>query len=351
MHFLTGERKSYALFALTHEFTQILARSSVATNGYATIAHNDSLSITGQHSGNGGHTPKSQLVDEQWPTTQYPTPYEIFGISALDRGNLSSRDKTRLKKTYHKYVKMYHPDLSISRDILDASRKNQLLTVEEKVARFKMISQAYGILTNANKKHLYDLNRSNWSHNGPSQNINDLYKSNNFTSDDTYQYWHAGTWEDMNRFNERGDSKEKEFERHKHIIFWAIGMLICIEGSMVLTKIENSLVDRSTYGVTENDIEHGLFRSYQNYGLDDDKLSRIKRFLWFRSWGLYSSKEELDREAKFNEDLIGTISDPETGQLVKKSAVASVAPPDLLTAQELSPVSAKSVSLEETFKK
>lgn len=351
MHFLTDKRKSYALFTLTHEFTQLLARNNAATIGYATITHDNSFPIPGGNGDGSGRSPKNQLVDEQWPLAQYPTPYEIFGISTLDRGNLSNRDKNRLKKTYHRYVKMYHPDLSVSRDILDASRKNKVLSVEEKVMRFKMISQAYNILTNANKKHLYDLNKSNWSHNGPSQNINDLYKAQNFTSDETYQYWHAGTWEDMNKFNERGDSREKEFEKQKHVIFWAIGMLICIEGSMVLTKIENSLVDRSTYGVTENDIEHGLFRSYQNYGLDDDKLSRIKRFLWFRSWGLYSSKDELDREAKSNEDLLGTISNLETGQLVKKASIVDAQSGASLTMNPVPPSADEPVQKEQTLKK
>mgnify|MGYP003365356803 CR=1 FL=1 len=262
------------------------------------------------------------LKDTQWPVAQYPTPYEIFGINSKLGNHLSKRELSDLKRKYHIYVKLYHPDLSITRDILDATRKGQILSVDEKINRFKMISQAYNILTNVNKKRVYDLNRSNWSHGGPStmNNLNDLYQSNNFNADDASRYWHAGTWEEMDEFNRRRqDQNEKDFAQQKYIIYWAIGMLVCIEGSVVLTKVENSLVGRVDYGITEDDVEKGLFRSYQNYGLDDDKLSRIKRFLWFRSWGLYTTSEELDREAKSNETLINTISDPDTGELFKKN--------------------------------
>ncbi|KAG0661495.1 J domain-containing protein 1 [Maudiozyma exigua] len=271
------------------------------------------------------------LTDVQWPIAQYPTPYEIFGINSQLGNHLSKRELRDLKKKYHKYVKLYHPDLSITRDILDATRKGQILSLDEKINRFKMISQAYDILTNINKKRVYDLNRSNWSHGGPStmDNLNDLYQSRNFNSDDASMYWHAGTWEEMNEFNRRQqDQNEKDFAQQKYVIYWAIGMLICIEGSVVLTKVENSLVGRIDYGITEDDVEKGLFRSYHNYGLDDDKLSRIKRFLWFRSWGLYTTSDELDREAKNNESLINTISDPNTGELIKKAKT----PKEMVTA-------------------
>ena len=287
--------------------------SPVIKRYYAQIINNDTSSDISKR--------QEPLKDAQWPIVQYPSPYEIFGINSQLGNHLSKKELNDLKKKYHIYVKLYHPDLSITRDIIDATRKGQILSVDEKINRFKMISQAYNILTNSNKKRLYDLNRSNWSHGGPStmDNLNDLYQSKNFNSDDASRYWHAGTWEEMHEFNRsRQDQNEKDFEQQKYVIYWAIGMLVCIEGSVVLTKVENSLVGRVGYGITEDDVEKGLFRSYQNYGLDDDKLSRIKRFLWFRSWGLYTTSEELDREAKNNETLINTISDPDTGELFKK---------------------------------
>lgn len=255
------------------------------------------------------HTSRNnRLHDPLWPASLYPTPYEIFGIESLQRTKFSTVELNKLKKEYHKYVKLYHPDLSQSRDILDASNRNKLLTVEEKISRFKMISQAYDILTNPNKKNIYDLTRSNWSHNGPN-NINNSDYTRGFSSDAANEYWHAGTWEDINNFNMRQANHETEDASHKYVYFWAFGMLICIEGSVLLTNIENSLIDKKDYGITNQDIEQGLLQSYENYGLDDDKLSRIRRFLWFRSWGLYIIKEDLDREAESNEMLINTISD------------------------------------------
>lgn len=44
--------------------------------------------------------------------------------------------------------------------------------------------------------------------------------------------------------------------------------------------------------------------AYLNYGLDTDKWSRLRRFLWFRTYGLYRDKSDLDREAKKNERIV-----------------------------------------------
>jgi len=243
---------------------------------YARMIDNDDLELARR-----SNQSNEPLKDLQWPGMKYPTPYEIFGLNTNITSRLTNDQLRELKKKYHKYVKIYHPDLSLSRDILDPIITGKILTMEEKVNRFKVISQAYDILTNQHKKRLYDLNRSNWSHGTPSSNdLNDLFRSRNFSSDDTSRYWHAGTWEDMNEFNERNKNGEDDStEQIKYVIFWAIGMLICIEGSVLLSKIENSLVGKVDYGITEDDVEKGLYSSYENYGLDDDKLSRIKRFL------------------------------------------------------------------------
>ncbi|SMN20370.1 similar to Saccharomyces cerevisiae YPR061C JID1 Probable Hsp40p co-chaperone [Maudiozyma saulgeensis] len=281
---------------------------------YAKVIGNDALELSRK-----SNRRKEPLQDSQWPGMKYPTPYEIFGINSQVSTHLTNTQLSDLKKKYHKYVKLYHPDISLSRDIADHAIMGKILTTEEKVNRFKTISQAYDILTNKNKKRLYDLNRSNWSHGRPSTtDLNDIFRSRNFSSDDTSRYWHAGTWEDMYEFNERNKNNDDDSSRqHKYVIYWAIGMLICIEGSVLLSKIESTLVGKVDYGITADDVEKGLFSSYQNYGLDDDKLSRIKRFLWFRSWGLYTNQDELDREAKANETLLNSISDPETGELIK----------------------------------
>ena len=79
------------------------------------------------------------------------------------------------------------------------------------------------------------------------------------------------------------------------------GLAICIEGAALLTKIQESL---SKAEFTHEESELHLIQSYTNYGLDTDKFSRLRRFLWFRTWGLYKSKEDLDREAKNNEEMI-----------------------------------------------
>ena len=74
----------------------------------------------------------------------------------------------------------------------------------------------------------------------------------------------------------------------------------------MLARIEDTLTDKS---ITEDNIEVELGQCYINYGLDTDKWSRLRRFLWFRTFNMYRSKVDLDREAEKNEDLIKTLQE------------------------------------------
>lgn len=72
------------------------------------------------------------IRDDQWPQLKEPSPYDIFGISKT--GSESAKlDTKSLKKKYHRYVKLYHPDHSdnimiFSTDtVTDSSSKSPLL--------------------------------------------------------------------------------------------------------------------------------------------------------------------------------------------------------------------------------
>lgn len=119
-----------------------------------------------------------------------------------------------------------------------------------------------------------------------------------YHSNAQYEYWNAGTWEDANSMkNERIQENINPWT----VIGIICGLAICIEGTALLAKIQESL---SKAEFTHDESGLHLIQSYTNYGLDTDKFSRLRRFLWFRTWGLYKSKEDLDREAKINEEMI-----------------------------------------------
>ncbi|KAL3228994.1 J domain-containing protein 1 [Nakaseomyces bracarensis] len=252
-----------------------------------------------------------EVSDTSWPKKQDPTPYEIFGLS---HGNYV--DIRKLKKEYHKYVKLYHPDLSTHVQIRKAGLLNshhamelsstgaQFLTNEEKIQRFKLVSQAYEILKDPVKKSLYDSMRTGWGATGrpygPGGAQSAYYASsaayNNF-SDQSYAYWNAGTWEDVHKYQNNSGQKLDPWT----LLIWFGGLLICMEGSSLLSRVEDTLTEKS---ITEDNIEVDLGQCYINYGLDTDKWSRLRRFLWFRTFNMYRSKDDLDREAVKNENLI-----------------------------------------------
>ncbi|EJT41894.1 JID1-like protein [Saccharomyces kudriavzevii IFO 1802] len=252
---------------------------------------------------------KLPISDKQWPRLKDPTPYDIFGISSVDYRS-TRLDKKSLKKKYHRYVKLYHPDhsdniLIFSSDtVTDSSSKSPLLlTSSEKLHRFKTISQAYDILCDPKKKIVYDTTRQGWNTPySPSSNANtENYQyagSYGYHSNAQYEYWNAGTWEDANSVK---NNRIKENFNPWTAVGIVCGLAICIEGIALLEKIQESL-SKADFAHEESELH--LIQSYTNYGLDTDKFSRLRRFLWFRTWGLYKSKEDLDREAKINEEMI-----------------------------------------------
>lgn len=243
--------------------------------------------------------------DDMWPSTKTPTPYEVFGVPP---GSINPND---LKKKYHALAKLYHPDISNNITILttkphhhtDITGDSPTLTTGDKLYRFKVLNEAYDLLTDSRRKGIYDRYKTGWSH-GPvafSSHVSPYASSNAGATSNGYHsnsdYWNAGTWEDVNNLGKTDQKKISVWM----ILAWMCGLFVCVEFTALLTRIEETINQKN---FTHDETEKDLTQAYINYGLDTDKWSRLRRFLWFRTFGLYKSKADLDREAKKNEELV-----------------------------------------------
>lgn len=244
--------------------------------------------------------PSSRVIfDNKWPNNKLnPSPYDIFAIAEPEKIN-----KKAMKKLYHHYVKLYHPDrcgnLNILKNPSLEKSSNQMLSQAEKIRRFKLVSQYYAILMDSNKKRQWDFkNAASGTH------------MNNVNMNANYKYWNAGTWEDVNSYyketNEGGHTLEKKLDLW--VLFcWVSGLYVCVQGYALLNRAQESILNKDRHVVTDHDeIRTELFKAYNNFGLENDKWSRLRRFLWFRSWAM-ASPNEYDKEHYANEKMINDL--------------------------------------------
>lgn len=222
-------------------------------------------------------TAKRVVTDQLWPTgATSPSPYQIFHLQEGQQ----HYEKKQLKKIYHSYVKLYHPDISKNNLIVSQAHANRVLTPQEKLQRFKTISVAYKQLL---------------SHNVP-------YNPPSHTYAYTHAYAHPrnSTWEQ---------------EEHSavdvnpwHVYYLVLGTCIVFTGSIYLTDLQNSIHLSNQYTtnsqrIDEQDIQMAhwqeLYDKYVGAVSGDSKIERIKRFLWIRLW----HDEDLTNANDINQSL------------------------------------------------
>lgn len=244
------------------------------------------------------------FYDVNWPKNKKPTPYEVFGLNSTNK----DFNAKKLKKIYHKMVKVYHPDISQNITILNAPlsdkhhvselKSSLILSKKEKSTRFKLIKDAYELLNDTHKRAMYDRYKTGWTYDGYAMTHSTM-KMDYDTYHSNFAYYNAGTWEDVNNLNSNGVHKEKI---SPWVVFvWFMVLFCCVEFTAFLTRLEDTL---TRVNFSHDKTEQDLTQAYINYGLATDKWSRLRRFLWFRTFGLYKSKEDLDREAKLNEQIV-----------------------------------------------
>lgn len=237
----------------------------------------------------------------QWPKHSHPTPYEVLNL------NKHSFDKQKLRTHYYKLAKVYHPDISSNKHLED--HKGCVLTSAHKNERFKLLTDAYTLLKDPRKKAAYDQYKIGWGSVG--NRIQDdafTHQRATHTQKSYYNseaYWSASGWEDYqnlhkNQGNEGAEMNQDNMKVLAAILCFIIGS-VTLQGWYALERVEKSVLEqKKVHDACEFDLE----MAYSNYGFESSKLSRIRRFLWFRTFGLYRKKEHLDESSKQNENLI-----------------------------------------------
>lgn len=267
-----------------------------------------------------------------WPTSSSPTPYDILGVDSQQ-----IKDKRLLKRKYRDLCKLYHPDISFSRKLLD--HKGKELNDQAKESRFKQINSAYSLLSDPRKRNLYDRFKTGWDFTSNTHMQYDAtsaaaYGTNPWSSKryNTYddQFWHAGNWED---YAHMGKDKEKEQDpifkselarKNKDVLILLIGVALvmgCAQVAYALGKWQEELVAVERTNMTSN---NSLLVSYLNHGLGLDKWSRLNTFLWTRRYNMYSDDHEqfVKQEAE-DKKLIKDLQDKELKKNAKGAAEAT----------------------------
>lgn len=222
------------------------------------------------------------------------TPPAIFGLSSTEMTMPALDVKKKLKDTYARFVKLYHPDVSGQKVIVDA--KGKILSQEEKNARFLEVQSAYELLKSTKRRLAYNrYSTTSWNHTKKQTSRRDEWFSdenfrrfqqanaNRFTHSfrRNEQFWTAGTWEDYYRMrHNRAPPTREQVQKNKYqilVVVLAIGGLVC--SLQIMTALDASLVRRLALAEEYRKSAADLEQSRSNFGEGDLAASRLERFL------------------------------------------------------------------------
>jgi curved DNA-binding protein CbpA len=163
----------------------------------------------------GSAKPNASDHEPKWPTSANPTPYEILG---------QARDTPYSKSHYFKLAKLYHPD----RQCHTSGDGIPHLT---KLERYRLVVAANAILSNPQKKRMYDTYGFGWENQTDSQTRH--READRAWRQEPGNPSMNGTWEDWERWhrtrNGKGEKQEQVFG--SNIGFMAIISAFLIVGT------------------------------------------------------------------------------------------------------------------------
>ncbi|KAK4121966.1 hypothetical protein N657DRAFT_657470 [Parathielavia appendiculata] len=206
------------------------------------------------HDGKPSHVPK-------WPLSAHPTPYEIFGLT---------RDAPYSKARYFELAKLYHPDRQHQTSLDGISRLTKL-------ERYRLVVAANEILSNPQKKRMYDLYGFGWG------DCNDSHAGHQ----EAYRAWRQdpimnnATWEDWERYYQQGGSGEKQEQVFtSNIAFMAIISAVLIVGTWSqMTRAGTNSVSLMEMRDQQHAAISKELRELRNQRRGLDKETRVQEFI------------------------------------------------------------------------
>lgn len=229
-----------------------------------------------------------------WPKGKKPSPHEIFNVLTGESGFANRQEfEKSVKSTYQKFVKLYHPDVCSSHDVIDHT--GRVLLVEQKRQRFDDVQHAYEILKSPSKSNAFQKSQTtSWDdyQRGKTGSF-DAYRMANahrrkYAYENDPKFWHAATWEDyyQMRYGRPAPTRE-EWEKNKWKILWKV---LAVASVVVLLQImlalERTLEFNRQTRLMNMRADADLANAYNNFGEDHSQFQRLRRFLLYRRLAL-----------------------------------------------------------------
>ncbi|AEO68205.1 997ae4c3-f94f-4028-b87e-9b1429abae20 [Thermothielavioides terrestris] len=152
----------------------------------------------------------------RWPTSAHPTPYEIFGLA---------RNAPYSKARYFQLAKLYHPDRH-------HHTSGDGISHVTKLERYRLVVAANELLSNPQKKRMYDLYGFGWENQADSQ-------SRHREADRAWRQQPGNasmnaTWEDWERWYRERDGSGGSGEKQEQIFTSNLAFMAIISTFLII---------------------------------------------------------------------------------------------------------------------
>lgn len=218
-----------------------------------------------------------------WPSTSNPTPYDIFAIP---------RQGPYTKKRFYQLVKLYHPDIhnSTTPNPAPSSSSGKGLTPALRLERYHLVVAANAILSDPNKRHLYDTYGIGWTFSTANDELRARDRS---WRDQPGNAAMNATWEDWERWHaaREGRTGEKQGPGGFYMpnsVFATLVAMLCAVGALAQGRRAES-AGAHYLDVTaqkHQDVSEEVMKSARSSrGMSQEE--RVERFLRDRENVLY----------------------------------------------------------------